>query len=404
MSKERNHRSEWIKGLIASHRSGWSLEQAFYTDPEIFEREMERIFVQHWLITGHVSRIPKPGDYFVYEISGESIIIIRGHDGQIHALFNVCRHRGSRICMEAAGNVKKFVCPYHSWVYETDGTLLAARHMLEDFDKSQFGLIRCAVRLLEGLIFISLGQAPPDFEPMVRALGPFLKPHGLDHAKVCHRVRYEVKANWKVVAENSWECYHCGTAHREFGSVMSYVAAMDSKKLAEEDKAFTAQWEAYVSSRGHKTGAVELNSNRWYQCSRVPIRPGFLTQSRDGQPVAPLMGSFTEYDGGVSGCMFYPLSFFVASSDHAVLSRFTPIDPKLTEVELTWLVREDAVEGVDYDLERVTWLWRVTGAQDVKLCENNQAGVDSRRYQSGPYSQVEGEVDRFIQWYLNQIA
>jgi Rieske 2Fe-2S family protein len=87
-----------------------------------------------------------------------------------------------------------------------------------------------------------------------------------------------------------------------------------------------------------------------------------------------------------------------------MISRFAPVAPMLTDAELIWLVREDAVEGRNFDLKRVTWLWQVTTEQDVRLCENNQAGVNSRRYQPGPYSETEGEVEEFIQWYLRQIG
>jgi phenylpropionate dioxygenase-like ring-hydroxylating dioxygenase large terminal subunit len=393
-----------IDTLIASRRPGIGLDGEFYRRPEIFDLEVDRIFMRHWLLAGHISRIPTPGDYFLYAVGGESIVIIRGPDGGIHALFNVCRHRGSRICAEESGNARKLVCPYHNWVYATDGTLLSARHMADGFDTSQFGLLRCHVRVLAGLIFVNLAKEPGDFEPMAHDLGPFLEPHGLDHAKICCRTRYEVKANWKIVAENSWECYHCATAHPEFGAVMSYVGATDSQKLAEERATFAEQWTAYAESLGHQTGGVKMASDSWYGCNRVPIRPGFLTQSRDGQPVAPLMGSLRAYDGGISAFAFRPFTFFVASCDHVMISRFAPVAPMLTDAELIWLVREDAVEGRNFDLKRVTWLWQVTTEQDVRLCENNQAGVNSRRYQPGPYSETEGEVEEFIQWYLRQIG
>ena len=393
-----------VEKLIASRRPGMSLDREFYRSPEIFELEVERVFMRRWLLAGHISRIPGPGDYFLYSVAGESIVIIRGVDGEIRAFFNVCRHRGSRICTNESGSARKLVCPYHNWVYNTDGTLNSSRHMPDNFDNSQFGLVRCHVRLVEGLIFINLAKEPSDFEPMARDFGSLLKPHGLDHAKICLRTRYEVKANWKIVAENSWECCHCGTAHPEFAAVMSYVGAMDSPKLAQAHESFTAQWEAQENGLGHKTGEVKMPPDGWYQCGRLPIRPGFLTQARDGQPVAPLMGSLKTYDGGISAFSFRPFTFFVASCDHVMISRFTPLEPMLTEAEISWLVREDAVEGVDYDVERVTWLWRVTTEQDVRLCENNQAGVNSRRYQPGPYSQTEGEVERFIQWYLRELA
>src|SRR5581483_8943858 len=108
--------------LIAQRRAGWSLERPFYTDPSIFARDLERVFMRHWLFAGHVSQVRNPGDYFLFEIGSESLIVIRGQDHQVRALFNVCRHRGSRLCAEAAGNKRSLVCPYHQWVFKCDGS------------------------------------------------------------------------------------------------------------------------------------------------------------------------------------------------------------------------------------------------------------------------------------------
>ena len=119
--------------------------------------------------------------------------------------------------------------------------------------------------------------------------------------------------------------------------------------------------------------------------------------------MAPLMGSYKTYDGGITGFQTYPLSFLVGCSDHASLNRFTPLDVGHTEMEVFWLVAADAEEGRDYDPEKVSWLWRATGEADVRICEDNQKGVNSRRYVPGPYSKVEHYVEKFIQLYLRQL-
>jgi len=391
-----------IDQLADSRRSGWSLPRWFYLSPEVFDLELERVFAHHWLFTDHISRIPRAGDYFLFNVGDESIIVINGRDGQLHALVNVCRHRGSRICLEPSGTAKKLVCPYHSWTYETDGTLLAARHMPLDFDKTQFGLQRCEARVLEGLIFVNLAKSAPPFDRMACDVKPFLQPYDLLHTRIGHRRRYEVRANWKLVLENFVECYHCANAHPQFSSVFALVAAHDSRKIAEEYRQFTAEWEDQVRALGYKTGAIERTPDRWYQAYRIPIRRGFQTQSEEGKPVAPLLGTLAKYDGGIFALAAFPSGALIAGSDHAVLLRFTPLHALLTEVEVSWLVREDAVEGADYDIQRLTWLWQATCEQDFKLCEDNQAGVNSRHYEPGPYSEVEG-VESFVQWYIDQM-
>jgi Rieske 2Fe-2S family protein len=115
------------------------------------------------------------------------------------------------------------------------------------------------------------------------------------------------------------------------------------------------------------------------------------------------MGELKQFDGGVTSTMRYPLIWFVACNDHAMLSRFTPISPQQTELEFTWLVRANTVEGVDYDPLAVSWLWRITAEQDKTICENNQAGVNSLVYQPGPYSTVETSTRDFVAWYLQQL-
>jgi Rieske 2Fe-2S family protein len=382
------------------------LDRQFYTDPKVFDLEMERVFARTWLFVGHISLIPTTGDYVTFNIANESIIILRSAaDEQVHALYNVCRHRGSRICLEPSGHVKKLVCPYHAWIYDTDGCLLGAKHMPVDFDKSCYGLHRCQVRVVQGLIFICLTDKAPDFNVVANEINSLFEPHGFEHAKVCHTETFRIRCNWKIAGENTWECYHCSHAHPEYCSVMPYATAFNATRQRDRD-AHMQQWDAYARGIGHHVVAAETiatNAEKHIYIGRGPIQPGFLTQSMDGKPVAPLMGRLKEYDGGLSGFMTFPIIWFAASSDHALLTRFTPINADETEAQYTWLVDEDAVEGVDFDVDHLTRLWRVTAAQDKRICEDNQVGVNSLRYQPGPYSDAEKACDAFTRWYLDKL-
>jgi Rieske 2Fe-2S family protein len=397
--------SDWIANLIKEHRPGWSLAQPFYTDPAIFARDVERIFARQWIFVGHISRVRNPGDYFLFTIGNESIIVIRGKDGEVHALFNVCRHRGSRVCLEPQGSKRTLVCPYHAWTYGTDGKLLSAPAMPEGFDREAFGLRRCAVRVIEGMILVCMSDTPPELGDAFRDWEKYLKPHGLPHAKIAASMVWQVNANWKLVVENFGECYHCGPAHPEYCSVMAHALpdTHRAKSHVEEFGTLTEQWETRAKKLGNLTGRVPSDPDAVHVCVRIPIKDGFLTQSQDGRPVAPLMGSFREYDGGYTGGRLYPANYFVACCDHAVIPRFTPLGPIRTEVEMIWLVREDAVEGKDYDVEKLTWLWRVTTDQDKKIVDDNQAGVNSMAYRPGPYSNTEQGLTRFTTWYLKHI-
>jgi len=396
----------WLDDLIAAHRPGWSLAQPFYNDPAIFARDMDRVFFRHWIYAGHVARIPKPGDYFLHTIADESIIVTRGAGGQVHALFNVCRHRGSRVCLEDAGHAKALVCPYHAWTYGLDGQLRAAPAMPDGFDRETFGLRRCHVRVVEGMIYISLAppdQTPPNRDSAFRDIESYFQPHRLAEAKIAATMTWHVRANWKLVVENFNECYHCLHTHPEYCSVMAH-ATPDSTASPKQREAYNellAAWESRTRAQGYHTGRIDGDV---HVLARIPIKDGFVTQSPDGKPIAPLMGDYRQYDGGLTALRIYPMNYAYGLSDHGVIPRFTPLGPQLTEVEFVWLVHPDAVEGVDYDVERLAWVWKVTTDQDKKIVDDNQSGVNSVAYQPGPYSKVEQGLTRFTAWYLAEIS
>ena len=134
MSQEQKQSS--VEALIAGHTPGHALDQRFYTDPAIYELELEKIIARNWVLAGHVSELAEPGDFKVVEVARESAIIVRSKDGSIRAFANVCRHRGSLVCLEERGSTRKFACPYHGWTYDTHGRLIAARSMPSTFSRS----------------------------------------------------------------------------------------------------------------------------------------------------------------------------------------------------------------------------------------------------------------------------
>ena len=129
-----------VEELIAERRPGYSLEQRFYTHPEVYKLELEKIIYRNWILVAHATEFPEPGDFRVLHVAGESAIIVRGSDGTMKGFANVCRHRGSLVCLEKDGNADKFACPYHGWMYDIDGKLFAARDMAPDFDKDSHAL------------------------------------------------------------------------------------------------------------------------------------------------------------------------------------------------------------------------------------------------------------------------
>jgi len=395
--------AETIAEVLLRQPAAHSLHQALYNSPIAFGNDVERIFSRYWVLAGHASQAANPGDYYLCEIASESIVIVRGKDDVLRAFANVCRHRGSRICLKPEGHARVLVCPYHAWTYNLDGSLRAARHMGSSFDRRDYGLKPVHLELIEGLVFVSLAEEPLSLsaarENISRAYGAY----GWATAKVAHRQTYKVEANWKLAVENYLECYHCTPSHPEYSKLHALEKPLDQIELMNATmQARTAALGLAVPSVDHRVGSSTGEASVF--TFRYALYDGVKTGGPSGHPVAPLMGRFTDYDGGVTSTHFAPSSFFVAYPDHGVIYRFIPVDARTSAMEIIWLVKGDAVEGVDYDLERLTWLWKVTTVADKRITENNQKGVNSRYYEPGPYAPAEPNAIHWIEWYLGEIA
>ena len=396
--------SSRVASILAGQPKGTPLLQEFYSDPEVYSLDLERIHFRRWLCVGHESRVPNRGDWFRFDLASESIVVVRGQDDQLRALVNVCRHRGSRVCYEEEGNARMLVCPYHAWAYDLDGTLRSARQMGTSFDGSRYSLPEIHLRVLEGLVFVCFADEPPGLEDAAATLSASLGRYGWAGAKLAHRAVYSVDANWKLATENYQECYHCTPAHPEFSR---YHA---TEKPDTEVRDLRAEADERARTLGIEIPTVldwpvsRVPSQEMVDCFHDALYPGSVTGSQDGRGVAPLMGDFSDYDGGYSYVDVGPASFFLAYPDHGVMYLFIPRGPQKTDMEISWLVRGDAQEGADYDRERLTWLWDVTSIADKRIIDQNQLGVNSRYYRPGPYGPMESQTRSFVEWYAQQLA
>ena len=415
-----NHTEINIDALLENHQDGYALARPFYTSTAIFEEEFKHIFSRQWQYVDHINRIPNKGDYFLFDIAGEQIIVIRGEGDDVYAHFNVCRHRGSRICLEAEGSKKRLTCPYHAWSYRIDGSLANARAMSSDFDPADFGLRSCQVRLFEGLIFINLtpegaGQIP-DFDEIANNLRPWLARADLRHTKIIDHKLYPSRVNWKIAVENYFECYHCLIAHPELCKVQLHTLR-DAHDIPEREQIFidhNAAWQKEAEALGHKTGSQlwgaglptkENYQSQMHYAERMLIHhdlEGVYAKLEGGSATGAtkLLGSYSADDKGQVDWGIMPSVFLYTSCTSTVVFRITPISPLLTEMSQTWLVHEDAVEGIDYDTEKLTWIDEVTMEQDEEIVRNNQAGVNSRYYEPGPLAELEGDIARLHDDYL----
>jgi phenylpropionate dioxygenase-like ring-hydroxylating dioxygenase large terminal subunit len=389
---------------------GKAIDPYFYRSHLTFGRELDEIVFRSWLYAGHVSEIPNAGDYLLFEIGEDSVIITRGEDGEVRALMNVCRHRGARVCEDMSGNRKTFVCPYHGWVYNTDGSLRAAREMeiLEGFDGAAHGLKQARVQVYMGLVFINCDPDAADFLPALQKLKEPLGAYDLENAKVAHKQTYTVDANWKLVLENYLECYHCATSHRAYARMHTLKDLHENVK--DQVQAMLDRTEEVTGVKGMGKEVYDIfNDASDFGCcvytSRYGLYDGYLTGSEDGQPVAPLMGAIKDYDGGTGDFQMGPLSYMLNYPDHCVLYRFIPRGLTSTDMEVVWFVRGDAQEGKDYDRDKVTWLWHNTTLEDEYIITRNSEGVNSRFFEPGPYHpEYEETLQQFVDWYLDTLS
>ena len=388
--------------LLPPTRAGWSLPAAYYLDDGVLAAELGSVF-GGWLFAGHTCEVAGPGDYLVFTLGAESVIVVRDEAGVLRGHHNVCRHRGSRICTEERGTARVLVCGYHQWTYGLDGQLRAARLMGDGFAKTEHRLGPVAVREVAGLVFVCLLDEPPSFDAAERAITAQLGPHRLDRARVVHRTTYDVAANWKTLVENNRECYHCRSNHPEFlESNFELGMHGDPRRSQGYDARLAAAYEQWGAD-GLAPEELSFPDGEWFRIARLPLRDGFRTESVDGRPVAPAMGEVGP-DPGSLRLIGLPTMWAHANLDYAMTTRLTPVGAAHTRVEVCFLVDEGAADS-EVDLDALTAVWTATSEQDWALCEANFAGVRSRGYRPGPLSPVvEASVQHFLDWYLERLA
>jgi glycine betaine monooxygenase A len=403
-----------LSSFLAAYRPGWSLPRPFYGHETVYRADLEQIWRKGWLFAGHACEIRNPGDWLTLQVETDSLIVIHGEDGAVRALHNVCRHRGSQIVAPGRGSTKRLVCPYHQWTYDTKGALTFCRGMHE-LDKAEFSLKKVQCEVVEGLIFISLAENPAPFAAARELMAPYLKPQGLERAKVAKQVDYEIHANWKLVWENNRECFHCNINHPQYikANWDHYNADDTTPEVKESIARAVARSEAKWADAGlavshRETGMTQFPDAQrgiWYSANRTALVAGWVSESMDGKQVSTLMGSYNDADVGTLRARTLPNFWNHSSCDHGVSTLLLPSGPRKTLARVTWLVHKDAVEGRDYQLERLMPFWQLTSEQDWAICERQQKGVDSSAYEPGPYSKFkEYNVDAFVRWYVKTLA
>jgi Rieske 2Fe-2S family protein len=364
----------FLKTTDAYKQGARTLPGRYYTTPEVLSEEAERIFRRQWICVGRTAAIANPGDYVVVEIAGESIIVLRDQAGERRAFYNVCRHRGTRLCEATHGRLSETIqCPYHAWTYALDGRLIGAPHMSEvaGFDKKEYPLHRVALAEWEGFLFVNLAR---DAEPLAAAFAPLVgrfARYNLPNLRTVRRIEYEVQANWKLILQNYNECLHCPTIHPELSTKLPYTS-----------------------------GANDLIDGPFlggYMEIKAPNESATLTGRACGLPLGDLP------DADRHRAFYYalfPTMMISLHPDYAVFYTVWPQAPLESRVVCEWLVHPDSPAAPGYNIADAEEFWDRTNRQDWHICEQSQLGVSSRMYQPGPYSPRESIPAAWDREYL----
>ncbi len=391
-----------MRDLMEAQREGFALPRHFYTTQAVYDNDISTFWNRNWIWVGHVSQIAEPGDYFLFDYGPESVIIVRDREGEVRAHLNVCRHRGSRVCIEQKGKTRSFICPYHAWTFDLNGKLRNGRSMGPDFDPGQYGLFPVQVKIFQGLIFVCVAEDAPPLDAALERLAPLSKPFDLENLKVAHEASYPVPANWKLALENYLECYHCAPSHQDYSRSHSLK---DPAQVLEFSGALHERMEeaGIPAEQLDLTGENATAPGADVYWRRYPLFPGYLTGSKDGGPLAPPLGDLKTHDGGATDLGVGMLNYFLVYADHVVGYRFVPRALQETDIQIVWYVRGDAEEGRDYDKDALTWLWHVTSLDDERIIRHNQEGVNSHHFIPGPLSEMEWSIPGFYRNYFSMI-
>ncbi|HLX38641.1 MAG TPA: aromatic ring-hydroxylating dioxygenase subunit alpha [Candidatus Binataceae bacterium] len=256
--------------LASALERGDTLPARWYVEAEVFQAEKERIFHRTWQYVGHTGQVPSAGDFFTTHLGELPIAIVRDSGGALRAFANVCRHRGSEVVLECAGNRKTLQCHYHGWTYNLDGTLRAAPRENEQhaFARETLSLVPFAIETWGPLIFVNPAR---DAGPLREVLGelPVIFEHaGIDltQMRMLRQDTYDLASNWKVVVENFNECYHCPIAHPRFSQVID----TDSYRVDTSNEYFSAYYGPILRSPGRGVTYATLWPNAMFALSDDP--------------------------------------------------------------------------------------------------------------------------------------
>jgi Rieske 2Fe-2S family protein len=334
-----------------------------YCSDEVFDLERRRIFQDGWFCVGRAEEAPENGSFFVTDIAGESVLIVRGEDGLLRGFLNVCRHRGSRLC-DGAGRMRVIRCPYHAWSYRLDGRLRSTPNVRpeERLPRDQLGLIAVTVDLWDGFVWVRLAEEGPSLKGHLSKWAdtdPFQwARYRVGELVIGARREYRVAANWKLLIENYNECLHCPNVHPSLARLVPVFGA------------------AEVEDQPGQIGNA--------------LRDGSTSFTETGRSRLPPLPDLEPQDlGRFYGMTLLPNLILNYTSDTVSTFLLSPRGPEETEVICQYLFRLETVAAADFDPSEVVDFMHALALEDWDVCERAQRGARSRGYADGgilPYA------------------
>ncbi len=361
-------------------RGRWSaqptLTGAEYASAEVFQLERERIFHATWFCAARADTLHEPRDFTVVDVAGESVILLRDEDGELRAFFNVCRHRGSRLCGGAGRLGHAIRCPYHAWSYGLDGRLLGTPNVSEEeqLPRDRLGLVPVALEVWDGFVWIDVsGSAPPLREQFARwgsdDPGQWAR-YGVGELVVGARREYDVAANWKIIVENYNECLHCPTVHPSLVPVVPL----------------------------YRFGEVEEAPGEGGSGNR--LAEGLTSFSTSGRSALPTLPGLTAEDANTFyGVTLLPNLIVNYHSDNVSTFQLFPLAADRTRIVCDYLFRPETVAAGGFDPSEVVEFRHRLALEDWTVCEGAQQGAGSAAFASGgvlPYA------DRYLHAFHEQ--
>jgi glycine betaine catabolism A len=345
------------------------LPRAAYVEQAVLDWEMDNFF-GGWMCVGRSADLGKVGSQTAVKVGKGSVLLIRGEDQVLRAFVNACRHRGHELLPCGATTAKRsVVCPYHAWTYKLDGGMRNAPHMDEvpGFDAGQYGLQTLPVTEWHGWVFVATSGDAPDFQEHIGALEPIIAPYAPENLHVAATHDYTIEANWKVIAENYQECYHCSMIHPELCAV--------SPPESGENLDLPGDWVG---------GGMDLRENA-------------QTMSLDGKSHGENIEGLSQTElRTVMYIVVFPNLLVSLHPDYVMTHRVVPLEPGRTSVECAWAFPKSAIDKPGFDPAYAVDFWDITNRQDWAACESVQRGVSAPQWLPGPLAPDEDGVHHFV--------